>query len=305
MEIKAENYLINYYANSSDFRIIIYNNITTKKYETIKTPDDYKMYKDIGLDIFEIIKNCLDNNTFTINDSNDYLTLLLTYKELIKISINCDNLRIDKKEIELFDLKNDIHELKNIIKNQNTILEKLKPYYEVVSIDNNTFHKDIQEIHVNKLTQTYEKDYWDGIDSSKLLIPVIYNSAYPKCIFSYKVNIINENVYSNNQTTFTSSGVHYIMLKTPQFRKYHKYPEIPKIYFSDTIKIKELTDNLHNLNFIGLSYFDISHDDIENLLNLKKLTKIKFYKCNFINITQEKIIIMLGGTRRIGAIFIL
>ena len=37
--------------------------------------------------IFEIIKNCLDNNTFTINDSNDYLTLLLTYKELIKISI--------------------------------------------------------------------------------------------------------------------------------------------------------------------------------------------------------------------------
>ena len=61
MEIKAENYLINYYANSSDFRIIIYNIITTKKYETIKTSDDYKMYKDIGLDIFEIIKNCLDN----------------------------------------------------------------------------------------------------------------------------------------------------------------------------------------------------------------------------------------------------
>ena len=138
MEIKAENYLINYYANSSDFRIIIYNIITTKKYETIKTSDDYKMYKDIGLDIFEIIKNCLDNNTFTINDSNDYLTLLLTYKESTKISINCDNLRIDKKEIELIDLKNDIHELKNVIKNQNsiilnqnTILEKLKPYYEV------------------------------------------------------------------------------------------------------------------------------------------------------------------------------
>jgi hypothetical protein len=41
------------------------------------------------------------------------------------------------------------------------------------------------------------------------------------------------------------------MLKTPQFRKYNKYPEIPKIYFSDTIKIKELSDNLQNLNFIG------------------------------------------------------
>ena len=45
---------------------------------------------------------------------------------------------------------------------QNTILEKLKPYYEVVSIDNHRFHKDIQEIHINKLTKTYTKDYWQS-----------------------------------------------------------------------------------------------------------------------------------------------
>ena len=302
MEIKAENYLINYYANSSDFRIIIYNIITTKKYETIKTSDDYKMYKDIGLDIFEIIKNCLDNNTFTINDSNDYLTLLLSYKELIKISINCDNLRIDKKEIELFDLKNDIHELKNIIKNQNSILEKLKPYYEVVSIDNNTFHKDIQEIHVNKLTLTYEKDYWNGIDSSKLLIlQTIYFSNNSVLHSNNKWNIRTyDEAYSKNKVYFNLGPINYCMLKTPQFRKYHKYPEILKIYFSDTIKIKELTDNLQNLNLIGFSYFNISHDNIDNLLNLKKLTKVKFYKCNFINITQQKIITMLG---QINAIF--
>ena len=298
MEIKAENYLINYYANSSDFRIIIYNIITTKKYETIKTSDDYKMYKDIGLDIFEIIKNCLDNNTFTINDSNDYLTLLLTYKELIKISINCDNLRIDKKEIELFDLKNDIHELKNIIKNQNSILEKLKPYYEVVSIDNNTFHKDIQEIHINKLGQTYEKDYWNGIDSSKINIPVIYWNNGINMISKENINILL--IQSNYVNNIVNTIDKYTIIKTPQFRNYHKYPEIPKIYFSDTIKIKELSDNLQNLNFIGFSYFDITHDDIQNLLNLKKLTKVKFYKCNFINITQQKIIIMLG---QIEAIF--
>ena len=398
MEIKAENYLINYYANSSDFRIIIYNNITTKKYETIKTSDDYKMYKDIGLDIFEIIKNCLDNNTFTINDSNDYLTLLLTYKESTKISINCDNLRIDKKEIELIGLKNDIHELKNImhkqntiIKNQNTILEKLKPYYEVetidnikinkkeaelvqlkkdtngtvklvreiitqvkyyndtltklkpyydyelVTIDNNTFHKDIQEIHVNKLTKTYNKDYWNYYTGTKIKIPCIlldnfslerdnkpktpndirklldeHQHSIPHKLCQPAINYILIDIYcvDTEYTNTTKEFIckkgwrlsHYSIIKTPQFRKYHKYPEIPKIYFSDTIKIKELTDNLQNLTLIGFSYFDITHDDIHNLLNLKKLTKVKFYKCNFINITQQKIIIMLG---QIEAIFTL
>jgi len=53
---------------------------------------------------------------------------------------------------------------------------------------------------------------------------------------------------------------------------------------------------------IGFSYFDITHDDIENLLNLKKLIQVKFYKCNYINITQEKIITLLG---QIEAIFTL
>ena len=84
------------------------------------------------------------------------------------------------------------------------------------------------------------------------------------------------------------------IIKTPQFRQYHKYPEIPKIYFSDTIKIKELTDNLQNLDVIGISYFDISRDDIINLVNLKNLTQINFYKCNFIDITREKIRLMFG-----------
>ena len=402
MEIKAENYLINYYANSSDFRIIIYSNITTKKYETIKTSDDYKMYKDIGLDIFEIIKNCLDNNTFTINDSNDYLTLLLTYKESTKISINCDNLRIDKKEIELIGLKNDIHELKNVIKNQNsiilnqnTILEKLKPYYEVetidnikinkkeaelvqlkkdtngtvklvreiitqvkyyndtltklkpyydyelVTIDNNIFNKDIQEIHINKLTKTYDTDYWNYYTGTKIKIPCIlldiYNSKvdntvktpnYMRKLLDEQMHSLTKNYtpageknyilfdiyrvdscYTNTTKVFICNNgwtiSQYSIIKTPQFRKYHKYPEIPKIYFSDTIKIKELTDNLQNLTLIGFSYFDITHDDIHNLLNLKKLTQVKFYKCNFIDITQEKIIIMLGETKQIDAIFTL
>ena len=337
MEIKSGNYLIIYCANSSDFRISIYNNITTKKYETIKTSDDYKMYTDIGLDIFEIIKNCLDNNTFRINDNNDYLTLLLFYKELIKISINCDNLRIDKKEIELFDLKNDINELKNIIQKQDSILEKLKPFYDVVSIDNIkmnkketeilelkkdvsavddlvnrhnnilirlkpfydniitklifidniTFHKDIQEIHINKLTQKYEKDYWNDINSSKISIPIIHVRSNYMSVGNIS---IKAHAYGINTDSFADDMV---MIKTPKFRKYHKYPEIPKIYFSDTIKIKELTDDLQNLTLIGLSYFDISHVEIKNLLRLKNLTQIKFYKCNFINISQQTIIYML------------
>ena len=402
MEIKSGNYLIIYCANSFDFRIIIYNNINNKKYETIKTSDDYKIYKDIGLDIFEIIKNCLDNNTFTINDNNDYLISLLSYKELSKISIICDIIQIDKEEI--CELKNTIYELKNIVNNQNSILENLKkdanrlknivnyhndtltilkpyhdyelkniikyhndtlenlkkdtdgiknivkyhndtlenlkPYYEVVtinnikmnkkeaeilelkqdinelknknnfyelvsidyelvSIDNTTFHKDIQEIHINKLTKTYERDYWNAINS--------YNISLKICMttnnYTYHSKIINIqylNNFTNTMQEFTindikkNNPIKCHVIKTPQFKIYHKYPEIPKIYFSDTIKIKELTDNLQNLDVIGISYFDISQDDIINLLNLKKLYQIKFYKCNFVDITQAKIRLMFG-----------
>ena len=318
MEIKADNYLINYYANLSDFKIIIYNNINNKKYETVKTSDDYKIYKDIGLDIFEIIKNCLDNNTFTINDNNDYLTLELSYKELTKISINCDIIRIDKKEIELIDLKKDIYELKNIIQNQNIILENLKKdndklknivkYHnnsltKLVTIDNTIFHKDIQEIHINKLTKTYKSEYWYKYYNFKLNIPCILLDESIKDRNKAKnyilINITRvQSEYTNTTKEFSIdtelTKPQYYIFKTPQFRQYHKYPEIPKIYFSDTIKIKELTDNLQNLDVIGISYFDISHDDIINLLNLKNLTQINFYKCNFIDITREKIRLMFG-----------
>jgi len=211
-----------------------------------------------------------------------------------------------------------------------------------VTIDNNNFNKDIQEIHLNKLTKTYDKDYWNYYTNSKIKIPCILlvqqmrnqqmrdqqmrnkhitpndmrklldeemrnlpkmHSNGPENYILFGIHDVDSGYTNTTKQFICSRGLaiwHYSIIKTPQFRKYHKYPEIPKIYFSDTIQIKELTDNLQNLTLIGLSYFDISHNDIQNLLNLKKLNKIKFYKCNFINITQEKIITLLG---QIEAIF--
>ncbi len=298
MEIKVDNYLINYYANSSDFRIIIYNDINNKKYETIKISDDYKMYKDIGLDIFEIIKNCLDNNTLKIIDNNDYLILELHFKELIKLSINCDNIRINKKEIEIFELKNEINELKNIIKNQNKFLDKLKIYTELITIDNTVFNKNIEQIHLNKIGNTFNTKYWIGLDSSKLLMPVISGGGTSG--LCYKNEYVQNIEYNNTIKQYNNGFMPSIIIKTPDFEKYNKYPEIPKIYFSNSLSIKELAENLLNLNFIGFCNYYITSDDITNLLNLKKLNKVKFYNCTFNNITPEKIILLLD---KINVIF--
>lgn len=264
--VNIDNFTLEYLTNPNDFKLLAFNFNTNKKYETVKTVYDYKIYVDIGIDIFEVVKWCFDNKTISVIDNNLYITLKFCYKDIIKLNIVCDSIRCDTKEITIAKLE------QNILQLQKSIIAK---------------------------DHIFIQGCWRPIDINICNIHIaqyIVNVDCPK----YKL-IINTNMYNYNQSVHFGSApqIYYHgdrnVSSTNKITETNQYfvnkliyeldnipLDYPHLYFCNPNNLKNLAQ-LTKLQVLGLYSLDISHDELKYIIKLP-LKQLAIIKC--LNITN-------------------
>lgn len=126
MELIHETYNIKYTINEFDMKLIIYNNDTEKTYMNSKNISEYKLYSDIGINVFTIIIDSFDKRTFIIdNECESNIRISFCYG-MIKIPIICDYVRCEEEdEYKVVDLKTKIRKLTRELNEQKASLIKV------------------------------------------------------------------------------------------------------------------------------------------------------------------------------------
>jgi hypothetical protein len=311
MEFLHHNYLINYSSNISDFRINIYNQLNNKKYELIET-ELVKKYKEIGINIFDIITSCFDENnedtSFETDDKDISITLKIIYGDLIKLSLNIPNILCEYKEATILDLQT------KIIKLQHNMYEKIiKLQYEMnENMKKMTSEHKLLKTHLELLST--ELDIGDyvkvpkNIDSliiCKSIGTVTYNLQHTTYVvnhlsfYSNKLPINIKCIEHNNHNYnygigsvcnpshpyhgFKSNNNNY-SLGAFSPNEFYQNKETPFICFKDTIDCELIS----NLELVNLGLFNIKIKNIHKLSKIKNLylTNVEFIDDNVFNKLQ-------------------
>ena len=277
MEIYYNNYLINYLSNINDFRINIYNKNNNKKYELIDDELVLK-YKNLGIDIIDIITKCLAyNNTesfFELIDNDNIITLKIYYKDYIKFSLIISNILCEYKEASILDLKTEILQLKTELKKLYLQIENLS-----TEIDIGNYVKipiKIKNLVICSFIDNSEFNYED-IFPFKIKYTLFKNNHYSKHhsyfmnkYYGYKMNFKNESFNLNSHT------YHY---DQPSENEFYQNETTPFLCFNEIIDCEMIKDmNLENLGLFNIK--------IKNLNSLKKvknlyLNNVEFVEDNF------------------------
>jgi hypothetical protein len=268
MEIIYEHYLINYLSNIDDFRINVYNTRNSKKYELIESALVTK-YKDIGVDLFFILSESLNNQTFILEDNDKFINLHIQHKDIIKIKLIIGNILCEYKEASILDLKNEIIKMKRQIEElteEKDILvdickevQKKRNIGDYVKIPN-----EIKTLVICKFIMG-QPDYYPTI----FPIYMHYLSGTTVCNQILNVKYYGKKFLNNEYSTHA--------LKSPN--EYYQCPKTPYLCFKENIDCNLISDM--ELNKLGL--FNI------NILNINSLTEVsKLYLNNVKFIDESK-----------------
>jgi hypothetical protein len=157
MELLKDTYLINYIENASEFRINVLNKINSRKYQVIKTVEDYKIYADIGIDIFKIITQSFCDGTYEINDLTH--KLIITFVSgIVKINVELSNIISHGDDISVLSLKIKLKDMEEHIAKQDIEIVELKEGRVKLKIKNKELKDEIVELKKN-VAQLKERDY--------------------------------------------------------------------------------------------------------------------------------------------------
>jgi len=260
MEFLHENYLINYSSNTDDFRINIYNQLNNKKYELIESILVTK-YKEIGIDLFEIITDCFGDNEFELIDNDNIIVIKINYQEIIKLSLNIPNILCEYKDATILDLKTQIMKQNIIIKNLQdkiTILDtKTKILDTKIDIgDNVKIPRNIKNVVI-----------CGHIDSSGYN----YQNIFPFTIQLYNLNLANAGVNYFNSAYYgykkpNKNNCHYLK---PSANEFYQDIDTPFICFKNTIDFMNIGNKFSNIEKLGL--FNIKIKNFQKLAYIKNL----------------------------------
>ena len=262
MEFLRENYLINYSSNTDDFRINIYNQLNNKKYELIESILVTK-YKDIGINLFEIITDCFGDDEFELIDNDNVIIIKINYQEIIKLSLNIPNILCEYKDATILDLKTQIMKQNVIIKNlQNkiTILDtKTKILDTEIDIgDNVKIPTNIKNVvicgHIDGSNYNYKNIFPFTIPS--------YNTA-PHIQFNGDI-YFNSTYYGYKKPEKNN----WLYFK-PSQNEFYQNKDTPFICFKDTIDFMNIGDKFSNIEKLGL--FNIKIKNFNKLAYKKNL----------------------------------
>lgn len=274
MEFLHNNYLIKYISNVDDFRINVYCKINGKKYELIES-GLVKKYKDIGMDLFQILTECFSSNLYTVDDKDSYLIFCFEYMELIKLSVTVPNVLCEYKDASVLDLKSEIESLKLVVsklgnkiyelseKNKflTDLIDELNT--EICIGDGVKIPKDIKSAVICEWIGLNPK--YEYIDIFKIAIMQSQNATIGYVTKTYPTNMY----YGYKNACKNSLDVHFV----PSDNEFYKDPTTTFLCFKNMIDC----ELIKNIKFDKLGLFNIKVKNISRL-NVKGLylTNVEF-----------------------------
>lgn len=262
--VHGEHYLINYYTNVLDFRINIYNKLNNKKYEIIESELVTK-YKEIGIDIFEIIKYCFDEEDYELDDKHTFILIKFNYKNFIKFNLHCGNLLCEPKELSILELKTEnlkmkdtVKELRTKINNMEERIDKMKEK-EYIKILEYKVHKDTTKLYLCDYIHHNNINRY-GLSTS-ILPPV---TTYHNCnTIGIRSSFGNYNGFARSVISIQHDSCHDSCPIIPSPNESYYNPNDPE-NFADHARLIFIknTDNVRGLNILSnvkeIGFFNIT-----------------------------------------------
>jgi hypothetical protein len=149
--ISKDIYDITYNITDGNLTIGIENTETFKKYSSLKTSEEYKVYSDIGIDIFDIIDKSFIKGSFNIGDNGTNIIITFINGQM-KIPIQCERIMGDHTEEADSEIKFVLKNMKKKMDNYEKQILKLTKQVEEQQkyIDFNDKYVFIHQHRINK-----------------------------------------------------------------------------------------------------------------------------------------------------------
>lgn len=113
--ITKDNYDITCNIHKDVINISAINNSNDRYYSIQKNISEYEKYTDLGIDIFDIILDSLNSESFTIGENSDILYITILYYK-IKLLIECKCIQDDNTDTRKLSVKDTFSLLNKKIK---------------------------------------------------------------------------------------------------------------------------------------------------------------------------------------------
>uniref|UniRef100_A0A6C0ECL5 Uncharacterized protein n=1 Tax=viral metagenome TaxID=1070528 RepID=A0A6C0ECL5_9ZZZZ len=306
MDITNGNYLIHYISNASNFQIDVYNQANNKRYQANKPLSDYAMYKDIGLDICEIITTCFKEvvsedddeiDYYSINDDGESLTFNFVYKEIIKLKVTCDCIRTESQKLDTLSLKQHmLKQFKELKEENETLTQQLEDLMNEISMLKSvpTFTM-VYGTRVNtKIKHLCIADYLTQDIIDKIEMGIKFDCD-PVSINYSGNNVSNAQQYFGNVVIKSDHGASSNRSKCLNAEKPSSDPDKMQIVFQnprykyiiDFNDLVELED-LESLIIVNMAHGGLDYivNRIDNLSTLSKFPNLKSLK--FVNVSSTE-----------------
>jgi hypothetical protein len=275
MELLKDSYMINYIANASDFKINVFNQINSKRYEVTKTIDDYKIYDDIDIDIFKAITQSFCDGTYEIRDLSH--NLIITFScGIVKINVDLQNIICAGEDLSILTLKMEIKELKKQLEKRNiyidSMLRQMTKYVNICGYTVNRYKKHL--VILDKFDNTDGKfpKYFPGWNNNKYAYhPYGYHAPHNKYYLHGGPGVLLPQYYGMNSTDKHDFPIKMITEIN------QSNLNIPCTIFTEKIDIEELLLVENNiLTLIGVT-----------IINFELLAKFQGSELNIINCSTD------------------
>jgi hypothetical protein len=249
--ITKHNYDISYNITDTILTISVKNNENFKKYSSLKTIDEYCVYTDIGLDIFDIVSKSLDICTFTIADNDLHVTIIFTNGKL-KIPIKCDIVKDDdesvSEQLNLNKITRELNEYKKTLALLTLKFEEQQKYIDAVIKPLSTYvYVGNQRINKYKKHLVIGSNFQDFFDKLFIKLETFKNYPVPSRIETQD--------YAGG-CNCESSNMLYFKIMNENYNKL----DVPEIINIRTIDIEELINiecDILVLIFVWIKNFEL------------------------------------------------
>ena len=302
--ITKDIYDITYNIIDSNLTIGIENTETFKKYSSLKTSEEYKVYSDIGIDIFDIIEKSFIKGSFNIGDNGT--NIIITFiNGKISIPIQCERIMGDHTEETDSEIKFVLKNMKKKMDNYEKQILKLTKQVEEQQkyIDVNDKYVFIDQHRINKhkkhliitpyiympMINTFELcgsfnhlKYGDkDINTMQLYLSqkeytrlVLDNKPQPDFVHQLYNNVWKR--YSNDMTHPTLFDIHNSTLRDNYNINIPYLLANPFIYIEEVLQMR--------CDILTLAYGEIINFD---LLRNFKGTQLHIINCTIPDISEE------------------
>lgn len=251
----SDSYNVTYEIDEECIIIKIIDNVDGTQYYACKKISEYKIYTDMGINIFDFIGQAIDNNFYQLIENHNSVTITISIGKT-KIPIQCDILQNEfVSEIDLdTDLKTTFTQITSKIKKLEETVEHLNK--KIVELNNKDDHIYFCDKRISKskkhliinFTETLVNNYNFIFDNNINKFPKDEKNKITKLFELRALSTNRHGVVIDSRKTFSMSKK-----KIKNEWNSYKHPEIPYIMgLSELFTTINISTELFQLNLDSL-----------------------------------------------------